>query len=206
MKLFDIYFFMRQKTGWLADCKEAGYSREDIEFLEKLDDEMRDYQPARDANEWASGICKKGGHEIISCESDDERVALLTQRIAGLYLEMEKLITGPYVIVIIRREELRRLEKIRNSFRAHQVHTTNHIEGMDSRIARAREFPLEKLVTLEGRLPYIVCPFHDDTRPSMLVKNGFGYCFSCGAWTDSIKWLMTQKKMAFREAVEELCR
>ena len=39
-----------------------------------------------------------------------------------------------------------------------------------------------------------ICPFHDDTKPSMTVSPSkqFYYCFSCGAGGNSIKFLIDQ--------------
>ena len=66
----------------------------------------------------------------------------------------------------------------------------------------ASEYPLEKLV--EAHNGYIICPFHGDTRPSMWVKNGFGWCFSCGEKMNSIVYLRKVKGMKFDEAVNYL--
>ena len=66
----------------------------------------------------------------------------------------------------------------------------------------ASEYPLEKLV--EAHNGYIICPFHGDTRPSMWVKNGFGWCFSCGEKMNSIVYLRKVNGMKFDEAVNYL--
>ncbi len=72
----------------------------------------------------------------------------------------------------------------------------------ESQIERARAVPLEDLVeTARGMM---LCPLHDDTHPSMLVKNGFGYCFSCCGYLDSIGYLMRVRGLNFREAVKNL--
>ena len=71
-----------------------------------------------------------------------------------------------------------------------------------SQIEKARAFPLEELV--ETKRGMMLCPLHEDTHPSMLVKKGFGYCFSCGGHLDSIGYLMNVRGMRFREAVEAL--
>ena len=58
--------------------------------------------------------------------------------------------------------------------------------------------------TLSARRGMMLCPLHDDTHPSMLVKNGFGYCFSCCGYLDSIGYLMRVRGLNFREAVKNL--
>ncbi len=51
-----------------------------------------------------------------------------------------------------------------------------------------------------------VCPFHDDSRPSMYVvpQKGFYHCFACGAHGNAIDFLMNLHKLEFREALETL--
>lgn len=81
----------------------------------------------------------------------------------------------------------------------------NRPERLDeSHIAKARAVPLEQLV--ETKHGMMLCPLHDDTHPSMLVKNGFGYCFSCCGYLDSIGYMMRVRGLNFREAVENLQR
>lgn len=76
-------------------------------------------------------------------------------------------------------------------------------KGLDeAQIEKARAYPLENLV--ETKRGMMLCPLHDDTHPSMLVKKGFGYCFSCGGHLDSIGYLMRVKGLRFREAVAAL--
>ncbi|KGG15070.1 MULTISPECIES: DNA primase [unclassified Prochlorococcus] len=53
-----------------------------------------------------------------------------------------------------------------------------------------------------------ICPFHDDSRPSMTVSPAkqFYYCFSCGAGGNSIKFLMELQRQSFVEVVLDLAR
>jgi len=48
-----------------------------------------------------------------------------------------------------------------------------------------------------------ICPFHDDTKPSMTVSPNkqFYYCFSCGAGGNSIKFLMEFTRSNFSDVV-----
>ena len=51
-----------------------------------------------------------------------------------------------------------------------------------------------------------VCPFHNDTTPSMNVspsKNIY-HCFACGAGGDGIKFVMEYEKLNYPEAIEKL--
>ena len=53
-----------------------------------------------------------------------------------------------------------------------------------------------------------ICPFHDDSKPSMTVSPAkqFYYCFSCGAGGNSIKFLMEFQRQSFSEVVLDLAR
>jgi DNA primase len=49
-----------------------------------------------------------------------------------------------------------------------------------------------------------LCPFHNDSNPSMNVNPGMGIykCFACGAGGDAFRFVMEHEKMDFRSAVE----
>ncbi len=53
-----------------------------------------------------------------------------------------------------------------------------------------------------------ICPFHDDSKPSMSVIPGkqFYYCFSCGAGGNAIKFLMEFQRQSFSDVVIELAK
>ena len=60
----------------------------------------------------------------------------------------------------------------------------------------------------KGREFVGVCPFHDDSKPSMTVspRKQFYYCFSCGAGGNSIKFLMEFQRQSFSDVVLDLAR
>lgn len=49
----------------------------------------------------------------------------------------------------------------------------------------------------------VLCPFHDDHDPSLLLNpdEGLWYCFACGEGSDGIGLVMRARSIAFREAV-----
>ena len=53
-----------------------------------------------------------------------------------------------------------------------------------------------------------VCPFHNDTSPSLVVSPSkqIYHCFACGAGGDSIKFVMEFEKLTYPEAIEKLAR
>lgn len=80
----------------------------------------------------------------------------------------------------------------------------------EDQIRRARSRPLETVLVEPPTKWLIHCPVHlertgrQDIHPSMLVRGGFGYCFSCGGSLDSIGYLMKLRGLSFRQAVEAL--
>lgn len=73
----------------------------------------------------------------------------------------------------------------------------------ENMIERARDYPIEDLIETNKR-GFAFCPNHNDKHPSFYIRNGFGYCFSCGYWADSIKLLMEKQNYTFKQAVETL--
>ncbi|MCF7957837.1 MAG: DNA primase [Phycisphaerae bacterium] len=57
-----------------------------------------------------------------------------------------------------------------------------------------------------GRSMVGLCPFHDDSRPSMRVnpEGQFFKCFACGTGGDAIKFIMLRERMTFPEAIKLL--
>lgn len=80
----------------------------------------------------------------------------------------------------------------------------------DDQIERARARPLEDILIEEPIKGYIPCPLHpertgqSDGHPSMLVRGGFGYCFSCAGRLDALGYMMKVRGLPFRAAVEAL--
>jgi DNA primase len=60
----------------------------------------------------------------------------------------------------------------------------------------------------KGREFVGICPFHDDTSPSMTVSPAkqIYYCFSCGAGGNAIKFLMEFQRATFSDVVLDLAR
>ncbi len=60
----------------------------------------------------------------------------------------------------------------------------------------------------KGREFVGICPFHDDSKPSMTVAPAkqLYYCFSCGAGGNSIKFLMEFQRQSFIDVILDLAR
>jgi hypothetical protein len=68
----------------------------------------------------------------------------------------------------------------------------------------AGEIPLADLIgepLIDGK---IICPFHDDNTPSLVIYDDHFHCFVCGAHGDAIDWLMMIEGMNRKEARQHL--
>ena len=76
------------------------------------------------------------------------------------------------------------------------------------RIASAKESPIKEVLAEFGikidRHNKFLCPYHDDTRPSMSLRNNRVKCFSCGRGDDAIGLYMELSGRSFHSAVRRL--
>jgi len=204
--LFDIYFIIRKKSGWLADCLGAGYTKEDIEFLESLDDEFSSYDSSRDLKEFEKSIEREGGNDLLEI-SDEDKLKELHKKIFIILEYYRKLFKedGEYInrLFYLKNSKLDEYKKLATLIRGKQIYK-DHPEGITEReISIAKEFPLSRLLGKEGRIP---CPFHVGDNNNFLINENYGYCFKCGEWADSIKWLMKIDGLNFVDAVKKLSK
>jgi hypothetical protein len=80
------------------------------------------------------------------------------------------------------------------------VRPKGHGRIAEEDIQRAREVSMLGLVGADR----ILCPSHPDRNPSMYVYENGAKCFVCGAYFDTIGWVMKTKGLRFPEAVESL--
>lgn len=72
--------------------------------------------------------------------------------------------------------------------------------------------PIEQLVSQycqikkKGRVFVALCPFHNDTHPSLQISpdKGIAYCFACQKGGDIFKFYQEVEKVDFREALRDL--
>jgi DNA polymerase I-like protein with 3'-5' exonuclease and polymerase domains len=67
-----------------------------------------------------------------------------------------------------------------------------------------RRIPLADLISLPLSGGKVLCPFHDDHRPSCHIYADHFYCFVCGAHGDHIDWLREVEGLNFQEALDAL--
>lgn len=83
---------------------------------------------------------------------------------------------------------------------------------MDSVVEIKARLPIEELVrqytqlTKKGRNFVALCPFHHDTRPSLLVSpdKGIAYCFPCQKGGDIFSFYQLVENVDFPQALKEL--
>ena len=74
-------------------------------------------------------------------------------------------------------------------------------------ILRAKDYPIERLVEINGFNKFI-CPFHNDKNPSMhyYKETNSCYCFSCNTHADAIDIYRKIKNCSFKKAVLDLTK
>src|SRR3989338_779796 len=83
---------------------------------------------------------------------------------------------------------------------------------MDSVAEIKMRLPIEQLVaqycqlTKKGRNFVCLCPFHNDSRPSLLVSpdKGIAYCFACRSGRDIFSFYQKIEGCDFPQAIREL--
>ncbi len=83
---------------------------------------------------------------------------------------------------------------------------------MDAKEEIKSRLPIEQLVgeycqlTRKGRNFVCVCPFHNDTRPSLLVSpdKGIAYCFACQTGGDIFNFYQAIEGVDFPQAIKDL--
>jgi hypothetical protein len=64
-----------------------------------------------------------------------------------------------------------------------------------------QDVPLAELIGSDGK---ILCPFHDDSTPSLHIYPDHFHCFACDAHGDHVDWLMMVEGMTRDEAMDLL--
>lgn len=80
------------------------------------------------------------------------------------------------------------------------------LEELRARVAVSEVVGKRVRLVRKGREFLGICPFHNDTKPSMSVvdEKGFYHCFACGAHGDVITFVRETEGLSFVEAVEKL--
>lgn len=94
--------------------------------------------------------------------------------------------------------------ELQNLLREAQIYMGVTEEITSAMIEQARNYPLTELIPHKNNTA--LCPFHNDKRPSLNIKNNFYYCHSCGAHGDSIDLIKHIKNISFKEAVNYLLK
>ena len=207
--LTHVYFLSHRLSGWLHRMVDIfNLDAEEERYLENLDDTMMDGNVAHAC--WLDGIQQEVVSGVFFADSAEEAVALLSERIAEAYADYRKHADADKSaadrLVMLSMRDVEWMERLRGRLVAKlnpQLDKAWRITDQD--VEKARAYPLEQLLGEQVVRGYVACPFHQDTKRHMLVKNVYGWCFSCGEWTDAIKWVQHVNQVYFLTAVRQLC-
>lgn len=206
--LCTLYEIASRKPGWLTKIDAiCCLTEQEINFLTWLDDQ--ETQINKRLREMESQMRRDGFDEtLIDCETDDERLAKLNKLVFTIEDAHEELksMDKPYLerALYLLTERYAHWTKLRNKIRAKMIHVTTDHGVTDAEIETARNVPFDAFCDVIKKFTH--CLWHEDSRPSMLVSNGFGWCFSCGTWCDPIKWWMKKNGRNFVETVKVLSK
>lgn len=206
-----IYEAGSEKPGWFSKCAEnLKLSTEDLAYLEWRDE--TDSAVREKLKAWNEQNRREGGIEIELLETPEEKISALSGKICSIaeqYIQ-ERNDRMPWWIreLGLQLSDYDLLIRLRSRCLAMLWHTRNPEQAgriTDADIERARAYPMDQICEI-NRAKMTVCLWHDDKRPSMWVKGNFGYCFTCTAWADPIRYWMKKTGRSFVEAVEALGR
>ena len=84
----------------------------------------------------------------------------------------------------------------------------SHADANDRKERVKREASITRWVAAvcEMHGQHCLCPFHDDTNPSLHVneETGMWNCYGCDAWGDVFAWVMRWYGVSFTEAVDKV--
>ena len=215
-ELRELFSVCHSRPGWLSIMSlQLDLDPEDEAFLNDLADAELALakQGRREISEWEAKA-REAAREVDPVYVKECRLAYLKSELEGVRQHIRDIDDAyrkcveddiPPLIRVIWLASIND-QKIRlyrdNLFR--EIRLLEGGGGMveQEKLDRARKHPIENLIG--GKQDKIICPLHDDTRPSLLIRNGFGYCFACNGVLDSIGYLKKVKGMKFREAVNAL--
>lgn len=208
----SVWAVVQDAPGWASRLCKTKLTNDERESVERVADEMEPYQVELERE--LERFFRSMPYGVWAFETDQEIVDHLTRRIDEAYdgygrLAQADVDYGSRQFFLLT-EDVKGMEALRKKVRARMVHKANPDVGRvtEWQIVRAREYPLESLLGELGveidRSRKIICPFHADKNPSMWVKNGWGYCHSCGASCDSIRYLIDVEGYRFTDAIARL--
>jgi len=205
--LTDIYFTIRDLSGWVTTATESCFDPREIEYLERLDDEFSSYDSKREAEKCFSEVDRGGGYDIFFLDNDEEKLKFLSKKLFEIDSEIKLSIRFHHPLhtksCLSEYEETKKLFK---KIRGRNIHKGKDMdwEIPEWKIQKARSKPLNEYLGLEEKAR-IQCPFHKGEDKNFSLSKGFGYCFVCNEWSDAIKWVQVIEHKSFKEAVEILC-
>jgi hypothetical protein len=93
---------------------------------------------------------------------------------------------------------------LRDELRPKPVEPENAQRITDTDIERARHHSMPDLLNSKAG-EKILCLYHDDSSPSMIIYKTHAHCYVCGAHKNPIDWTMDSEGISFAQAVRRLC-
>ena len=217
--LHEVWKASHNKPGWIVDMKDDGVSADVIDMLQAYDDMMMDYNK-RMTDEYYR-IYKKEFYPKIEGhrrEMDDDMrlyvAASLVNTLSDmkadksewdgeLYDDFERTKKLTRTWIAQSSPEYRNLKSGIKRIESRLANPHKHDELTDFDIDSARHIDIRDFLVVDKR-GYAVCPFHEDARPSLYTRGGFGYCFVCNKRYNAIDITMKMNGITFKEAVRSL--
>lgn len=228
LKLRSVWRTVRSRPAWLSVMSASlRLSPGEEAYLSELEDGyragMRELESA-----WRRGVHGRASglrDEIANGAPEwakDRRREYLEARLKALDAEKEDLLRAAIgaalkgwnadllFLTSLLQDAEKSAEGVARQLRALWSGGGNGRRLTDAQIQRAKDCPLESVLPEEPVRGRILCPIHEertghrDSHPSMLVKGGFGYCFSCAGRLDALGYMMKVNGLTFRAAVEAL--
>jgi hypothetical protein len=201
-----LYEHWGQRNGWMSFIEQNFVlSQMDLDYLKWRDD--NDQPVHQKMAKWIDEIEREGGLEIYNEDDLGKKLVLVNQKINMIEMVADGL-SKEDAFIYLSVSDLDKLNslryRIRNQILSKEM-PDREVKITDGEIERAREFPLFRLISNLPKSHKILCPFHHEKSPSFHVGQ-WGYCFGCGAHSDSISWVIRSQGISFVEAVKQLNR
>lgn len=218
-------FTYDEKTDRFVGTDGNVYTCEEVDLLDEMETKWRDSQPHYSFYQWVD-IFSEEKKSIISAlridiqhreqriraiEADHEYTVGVLQNAYRENPSPETFRKTKETIASLRNDANLRILPIKNELAILQSRV-NYLIGKKvaqhkispDEIERARAVPINTLVNV-GRDNKAICPFHEDTKPSLHVyRDNHAYCFVCQKRASAIDIYMALHSCDFKAAVKAL--
>lgn len=196
------------ETGYTGKITGFGFTDEELgEFVQEEWDRgaaMEQWEA-----EWKASLPKDTGQGFIDDGSLTKEEAF-EMRKRGLYEKSRIAIQNYYEAKLRREPNLEALETKKNKAATeYNVHTFRadyyDTSCTQQEITLADSKELASFIQTD-RMGFALCIFHNEHTPSLHITENMYFCFGCGAAGRTISFIMRQRGMNFRNAVQFLIK